>query len=114
MPNPHDPRLGWLIVCHGLPLGDFHAVDELDRADLGIAQEGGSDTARLVALEANCNSIVHPVDMILDRLDERPHGSGCRIYFNGNRNICHELTSEIRPGGERDEAGLLPTRAAQY
>ncbi len=56
----------------GKPLGDLHAVDELDRADLCVAEERRADTAMLIALEADGDSVVHPIDVLLDQLDDAP------------------------------------------
>ena len=65
MPNTH--RRVWS------PFGDLHAIDEFERTNLRVAKERGADTTIPSALETDRDRIVHPRDVIFDRLDGLPH-----------------------------------------
>ena len=54
------------------PLGDLHAVDELDRTNLGVTEKGRANAAMLVGAETDSDSVVHPVNVVLDGFDHMP------------------------------------------
>jgi len=82
-----------------IPLGDFHFVGEAEWSDFCVAIERGANAGSRWSREADCNRIVHPVDMVSNVLDNRPDLVCCRIYDCAHPDSCHNSSV----GSERSE-----------
>ena len=77
------------------PLGDFHFVGQTNWADFRVAEKRRADSAGLVRDEANCDGVVHPINMPFDRLNNLPNLFRAGVNFNRNFDNAHRLVSVV-------------------
>jgi len=77
------------------PLSDFHFVGQTNRADFCVAEKRRADSAGLVRDEANCDGVVHPINMPFDRLNNLPNLFRAGVNFNRNFDNAHRLVSVV-------------------
>ena len=110
-----DPRVAHPDDSRLVPLGDRHAVGELDRPEAGLALERGADTTRLRRGESDGGRIFHPLDMIGDVAHDLPDSGGRRVDLGADEDARHSADglAELRRRelGRRDVDHARPCLA---
>ena len=92
----------------GPPPGDLHLVGEPERADPGVAVEGGADARLAARREPDGDGVVHPLDVRPDVLDDPPHLGRRGVDHRADPDGAHRRM--LRTGRARRR--IQPTRTA--